>query len=264
MRIKFYKYQGTGNDFVMIDNRDHAFDWLDETVVQQLCNRKFGIGADGLIRINSHSQYAFEMDYFNADGTKSFCGNGARCSVAFAKFLNAFEADNVEFLAIDGLHQASIQVGEICLKMNDVNQIERIDELNFTLNTGSPHYITFTTDAEKVDIVEYGRSIRYNETYKAEGINVNLVSQLNENTIQVATYERGVEDETLSCGTGVTAAAIAFAVKKGRAGIQEINVETKGGKLAVTFDLNKHVTNIFLKGPAVNVFSGEFLFEKVK
>lgn len=257
MRIPFYKYQGTGNDFVMIDNFSGEFDNLSISDIQFLCDRKFGIGADGLIKLNAHDSYDFEMDYYNADGSKSFCGNGARCSVAFARFLGKINSET-NFIAIDGEHQAFEKNELIHLKMKNVSNYETIDN-DFILHTGSPHYIHFTSQNKTFDIVEFGMQIRYSDRFKKEGINVNSTEIINSHSIDVRTYERGVEDETLSCGTGVTAAALAFAVKTNLQKEQKIQIQTLGGELAVSFERNNMNTfsNIYLIGPAVNVFKGE-------
>lgn len=254
MAISFYKYQGTGNDFVMIDNRKLTFPADDEALVKQLCDRRMGIGADGLILLQDHPDYDFEMVYFNADGRLgSMCGNGARCTVRFAKQLGVIE-DVACFLAADGEHQASIERDEIHLKMNDVQGVEKIGE-DYYLNTGSPHYIRFVDDVENLDVYTEGRAIRYNDRFKAVGTNVNFVQRLGENEIFVRTYERGVEDETLSCGTGVTAAALVAGIK----GMQSpLKVKVLGGELQVAFERNSDGSfkYIYLIGPARLVFTG--------
>lgn len=257
MRIPFYKYQGTGNDFIMLDNFSGAFDELTISAIQHLCDRKFGIGADGLIKLNAHESFDFEMDYYNADGSKSFCGNGARCSVAFARFLGKINAET-RFLAIDGEHQAFEKNRRIHLKMNDVSDFE-LSKNDYILHTGSPHFIHFTPENNSFDIVEFGKEIRYSDRFKKDGINVNSTELIDSHTIDVRTYERGVEDETLSCGTGVTAAALALAVKTDLHGEQNIRIHTRGGELAVSFERSneKSFSNIYLIGPAVNVFKGE-------
>lgn len=255
--IPFFKYQGTGNDFVMIDQR--ATQYLtraDVTVIERLCNRRFGIGADGLILLQNREGYDFEMIYFNSDGRESsMCGNGGRCIVAFAKQLGVIE-NKAHFLAIDGEHDAIVRPdGWVELKMTDVKNIE-IGTDFYYLNTGSPHYVTFVNDIEQVNVFEQGRAIRYNDRFNAEGTNVNFV-ETNENGITVATYERGVEDETLSCGTGVTAAAIAHYLKAGKNINTNIPIQVKGGNLEVRFEPeNGGFMNIWLCGPAELVFEG--------
>ncbi len=256
MNIQFHKYQGTGNDFIMLDNRDNQYDTLSIDQIQFLCDRRFGIGADGLIKINSHDLYAFEVDYSNSDGSKSFCGNGARCAVQFASTLG-IDCTNVTFIAIDGEHQAQKKANVISIEMINVLNVNSVDS-DYELQTGSPHYIRFVEDVATENIVEFGRSIRYSDEYKVNGINVNLVKQAG-NQLEIATYERGVEDETLSCGTGVTAAAIASAFRDQQAGKRHFDIQAKGGLLQVDFEfeLPTSFTNIWLTGPAIRTFKGE-------
>jgi len=256
MKLQFFKYQGTGNDFVMLDNLDGRFDDITISQIRSLCDRRFGVGADGLIRLNSKQGFDFEVDYFNADGSKSFCGNGARCSVAFAETLG-IDVSETTFYAIDGEHKAWKRNELVSLEMKDVNSLETIQE-DVILNTGSPHYIHFEVDSEKLDIVSFGRSIRYSEPYLKEGINVNLVSVISAGTFSVQTYERGVEDETLSCGTGVTASALATAFKEKRFGQCAYDVQVKGGQLRVEFNRTDEFRfeGIRLIGPAEFVFKG--------
>lgn len=253
MAISFYKYQGTGNDFVMVDNRKLAFPANDEAFVKHLCDRRTGIGADGLILLQDHPDYDFEMVYFNADGRLgSMCGNGARCTVRFARALGVIE-DVACFLAADGEHQASVERDLIQLKMNDVKNVERIGE-DYFLNTGSPHYVRFVEDVENLDVYEEGRAIRYNDRFKAAGTNVNFVQRLSDNEIFVRTYERGVEDETLSCGTGVTAAALVAGLEGMKS---PVKVKTLGGNLEVAFEHDSEgFKYIYLIGPTKQVFTG--------
>lgn len=256
MKLQFYKYQGTGNDFIMIDNRENLFDSTNSELIARLCNRKFGIGADGLICINSSDKLSFEVDYSNADGSKSFCGNGARCSVAFAKQLDIIHSEAI-FSAIDGDHEAKFIGNNIAVKMQNVNSINHIEKNAYTLNTGSPHYVKFIEEEEIIDIVNFGKNIRYSEDYISDGINVNTAKQISENVIYVETYERGVEDETLSCGTGVTAVALSYAIKKNLQGKNEIKIHTKGGNLSVEFIREEiFFSEIWLIGPAINTFNG--------
>ncbi|MEY3099306.1 MAG: hypothetical protein RIS63_194 [Bacteroidota bacterium] len=255
MRLPFYKYQGTGNDFIMLDHTSSLDDKLSVVAIQQLCDRKFGIGADGLIVIQRTEGYDFEMVYYNADGTQSFCGNGARCAVAFAARLGLLHAADTHFLAIDGVHQAWLCQDEVKLKMNDVKPIKSIGEA-FELHTGSPHYVLLDANHDSDHVINLGRAIRYNSTYQKYGINVNLM-ELHENGIRVATYERGVEGETLSCGTGVTAAALVFAQLRQR-NKGSIEVQTKGGLLQVQWQMNadQSFSEIYLTGPAKLVYNG--------
>lgn len=257
MRIRFSKYQGTGNDFIIIDNRDNSIN-LTTAQINQLCNRKFGIGADGLMLLERQAGYDFKMKYYNADGKEgSMCGNGGRCLVQFA-YDNGIVKTSYKFIASDGEHEA--EFGEkkwVHLKMQDVYAVDyrKFDES--VLNTGSPHFIKPVDDVQKTDVVKEGKEIRYNNEFKEEGINVNFVQAISEDAIFVRTYERGVEDETLSCGTGVTASSLMFAHNE--KGFNRISVKTLGGFLAVEFDKidDETFTNICLCGPATFVFKGE-------
>jgi diaminopimelate epimerase len=256
MEISFYKYQGTGNDFIMIDDRQNQFPVDNQMLVAHLCERRMGIGADGLILLQNRIGYDFEMIYFNADGRLgSMCGNGGRCTVQFAKQLNVI-TDAAYFLAADGAHTARVLPdGTVSLKMNDVQTIERSDDFYF-LNTGSPHYVAFVEDLADFAVFQEGQAVRYNDRFRQEGTNVNFAQlPVAEEPIFVRTYERGVEDETFSCGTGVTATAIAASFRGEKS---PVKVKTLGGNLEVTFDRQgENVTNIFLTGPAVLVFSGK-------
>jgi len=256
MRLHFYKYQGTGNDFVIFDNRKNTIELTREQVAF-LCHRRFGIGADGLMLLNPHPSYDFEMKYYNADGGEStMCGNGGRCLVKFAAEMGIVKSEYC-FIAIDGEHEASIDNGgNVSLKMNDVASVTS-DENRHVLNTGSPHYVEVTDNVMDLDVFEKGRSIRYSDEFKKEGINVNFVEQTDDaDFIIVRTYERGVEDETYSCGTGVTAAALVSYHNEN--GYNFVNVKTKGGKLGVEYEkTDSGYTNIHLIGPAVKVFEGD-------
>jgi len=256
MNIPFTKYQGTGNDFVLIDQREHKFiAHHDIDSIQRICDRKFGIGADGLILLENHADYDYEMIYFNADGrTSSMCGNGGRCITAFAKQVGA-AADQNTFLAIDGEHISRYQKdGVVSLKMNDVRDVQSGEDF-YILDTGSPHYIIFVEDIDDIDIKSQGEAIRYSEEFKAEGINVNFV-EIKEDHILVATYERGVEDETFSCGTGVVASSLATIIDK-NIKRKKIAVKTLGGNLEVTFERTlAGFKNIWLIGPATLVNNG--------
>lgn len=260
MELKFYKYQGTGNDFIILDNRDNAIS-LSHQQVQHLCDRKFGIGADGLMMLQLKQGYDFEMKYYNSDGKEgSMCGNGGRCLVKFAYDMGMRKSDFV-FLASDGEHIAEIDPeGKVSLKMIDVNSVESADG-DFVLNTGSPHYIKQVDDVHELDVYREGMGIRFSDTYCKEGINVNFVQVKEEDELVVRTYERGVEDETLSCGTGVTAAAIAF--YHNEIGYNNVMVHTKGGVLRVEYDRtgDNEYRNIWLSGPATKVFEGKIIIE---
>lgn len=257
MTISFFKYQGAGNDFILIDNRKNQVK-LTTQQIQKLCDRHFGIGADGLILLE-HSRIAdFKMIYFNADGKQStMCGNGGRCIVSFAKKLKIIK-HHTTFEAIDGIHYAEILKNNIIrLQMQDITNIQILKNA-YILNTGSPHYVQFVKNLSSINVYEEGRKIRYSKAFKKEGINVNFVEIKDKNNIIVRTYERGVENETLSCGTGVTASAIATAYQyqlpKGN-----INISTKGGNLQVEFEKykSKQYKNIFLIGNAELVFKGK-------
>jgi diaminopimelate epimerase len=254
MELSFYKYQGTGNDFIILDNRSGDYDQLTEDQINKLCDRRFGIGADGLMLLGLKDGYDFYMKYFNADGKEgSMCGNGGRCLVKFAYDMG-IKKEVYHFLAVDGPHEATLNSnGYIRLKMQDVNNIQFENE-DVILNTGSPHFIRFTSTLENLDVYSEGRSIRYNEAFKDKGINVNFVEKLGE-SIRLRTYERGVENETLSCGTGATAAAIAFAQNMG---YNKVSVKVEGGLLEVEFNrigVNE-CRDIWLNGPAEFVFKG--------
>lgn len=257
MNINFYKYQGTGNDFVILDNRENAYDNITNEQVRFLCDRKFGIGGDGLMLLNNNNVYDFEMVYYNSDGREgSMCGNGGRCLVKFASDIG-INKNHYSFIATDGPHEAEVDFnGEVRLKMKDVLSVK--DETDhFVLNTGSPHYVKFVDNLQNANVKEDGSKIRYNNTYNKEGINVNFVEEIDEHTIFVRTYERGVEDETLSCGTGVTAAALVSAHNDNS--YNEIDVKTIGGNLCVEFNANGNgsFSDIWLCGPADFVFKGQ-------
>jgi diaminopimelate epimerase len=255
MQQKFYKYQGTGNDFVMIDNRLQTFDKNNTKQVAALCDRRFGIGADGLILLETHDTYDFTMVYYNADGNEStMCGNGGRCLVAFAKQLGVI-TDTAIFEAVDGIHHANITGDIVKLQMQDVTAIQKTDTHVF-LDTGSPHHVQFETAIANFDIKTKGANIRYGAPYHSEGTNVNFVKKVDDATFRLRTYERGVEDETLSCGTGATAVAIAMhALEETSSTKVALNVE--GGALEVCFDVEAGIyKNVWLIGPAQLVFEG--------
>lgn len=251
MQVNFHKYQGTGNDFVMIDNRDKSFPH-DVEIIAKICNRRTGVGADGLILIENHDSLDFEMVYFNADGSQSLCGNGSRCAVNYARFLNII-GDSTNFLTIDGEYHAEIKDSIVHLKMKDQKQPEQFED-HYFLNNGSPHHIIFVEDALQAPVVKQGAKVRYSDQYAPGGTNVNFVEVIDQHKVFVRTYERGVEDETLSCGTGITASCLASADK----GLMSpIDVQAKGGNLQVKFEReNGGFTNIWLIGPAVQVFEG--------
>ncbi|SDX52534.1 diaminopimelate epimerase [Lutibacter oricola] len=255
MDLQFYKYQGTGNDFVMIDNRSLTFPKENTALINNLCDRRFGIGADGLILLEPATDYDFKMVYYNADGNEgSMCGNGGRCLVAFANQLGVIK-NKTTFIAVDGEHYATIENGIVSLKMIDIDTVDSNKKYSF-LNTGSPHHVEFSNNISEIDVKTVGSKIRFGAPYFEEGTNVNFAEQVSENSFKVRTFERGVEDETLACGTGVTAVAIA-ANSTNKTTSTHLKVEVLGGNLEVSFDEddNKY-TNVFLKGPATFVFEG--------
>lgn len=256
MTIRFCKYQGTGNDFILIDNRKNQIQLTTEQIAF-LCHRRFGLGADGLMLLELEPGVDFKMVYFNSDGRESsMCGNGGRCITAFAKRLDLFE-DKAKFVAVDGLHEAVVSNSIVSLKMNDVKSVEKGHGF-YVLNTGSPHYVKFVDDIRNFRVFEEGKKIRNSERFSAEGINVNFIEKLDD-VLFVRTYERGVEDETYSCGTGVTAAALVAAVTGAATGKNNCKIKTLGGELNVKFDkvLESNFYNIWLEGPAEFVFEGE-------
>ncbi|QNK78628.1 MULTISPECIES: diaminopimelate epimerase [Winogradskyella] len=257
--MTFYKYQGTGNDFVIVDNRLQFINKKDTKRIATICDRRFGIGADGFILLENDENVDFKMVYYNADGNEStMCGNGGRCIVAFAKFLGIID-NETEFIAIDGLHKAKVENGLVHLQMQNVSVIESFDNHLF-LDTGSPHHVEIVSDLKTFEVKANGAKIRYGEPYNEAGTNVNFVTQLESDCFAVRTYERGVEDETLSCGTGVTAVALAMH-KSEKTKAQIVNLDTEGGKLKVSFNSSENgYNNIWLVGPAEQVFKGEFVW----
>lgn len=251
--MEFFKYQGTGNDFVMVDNRGMQFDDTQANIAR-ICHRRFGVGADGLILIENAEGYDFRMRYFNADGAEgSMCGNGGRCAVQFAADLGLFEGET-RFLAVDGEHRSKIEHGNVFLHMIDVEGIEDGKE-GYFLNTGSPHLVIFHDDLHSLDVKALGAAIRYSDYWKNRGgVNVNFVQVVDVGTLKVRTYERGVEDETYSCGTGVTAAAIVSHLRKSAG--TDLRIVTLGGELKVSFRPGQKISGIILSGPAKRVFRG--------
>ncbi|MCH8904927.1 MAG: diaminopimelate epimerase [Bacteroidetes bacterium] len=257
MKIKFHKYQGTGNDFIIIDNREKLVDRQNAPLFNKLCDRKFGIGADGVILLENHDSLDFNMIYFNADGNESsMCGNGGRCITAFAESLGMISG-NCKFEATDGIHQAEILGdGIIKLQMSDVTEYDQHENF-FVVNTGSPHYVKYCSGVSDIDIVKEGREIRQSNEYKAEGINVDFIEKENDR-LMVRTYERGVEDETLACGTGVVASVLAAEAAEMLSNGSPAQVITPGGELTVYFEkFNGGYNNIWLEGPVEFVYYGE-------
>lgn len=264
MKFEFYKYQGAGNDFVILDDREKEFDEHNHELIAKICHRRFGIGADGLMLLRDHDDYDFEMIYFNADGKEgSMCGNGGRCIVAFAKHLDLFE-QSTTFIAVDGEHEAYLipERDWVSLKMIPVKHIESEKDYVF-MDTGSPHYVVpMESGLKDYNVVEEGRKIRYNDRFKEEGTNVNFVEMQGEQ-LHIRTYERGVEDETYACGTGVTAAVLAMNFK-GVLNKTFCPVQAVGGKLAVAFDRSGNsYDNIWLQGPADFVFKGSLNTDQI-
>lgn len=254
MNIKFYKYHGTGNDFIIIDDRNKFFDYTNFKLIASLCKRSTGVGADGLILLRSHDKFDFEMLYFNSNGYEStLCGNGARCIVSLANKLGIIKFNTV-FKAIDGAHNAKITNNVVSIQMNDVFSIENNNNM-CVLNTGSPHCVKLVDDIDNFDVFNNGRQLRNSTEFVGDGINVNF-AQIKSNVLHVRTYERGVEAETLSCGTGVVASAISvhrLSLIKNNV----IDVKTMGGNLSVSFENNnQYYQNIWLSGPAIFVYSG--------
>ena len=256
MKLQFFKYQGTGNDFVMIDNRQNIFNKKDTKRIAFLCDRRFGIGADGLILLERHDTLDFKMVYYNSDGNEStMCGNGGRCITAFAKFLGIIDKE-AEFEAIDGFHKSIIENDVVKLQMQDVKSVDSHKGHVF-LNTGSPHHVQLEHNLEEMDVKTHGSKIRYGEPYNEAGSNVNFVNKIAGDIFAVRTYERGVEDETLSCGTGVTAVALAMHYI-GQTKNNLVTLQTPGGELKVSFEKDKDsYKNVWLIGPATQVFKGE-------
>lgn len=254
--LQFSKYQGTGNDFILIDNRGQNFK-KDNTQIADLCDRRFGIGGDGLILLENTPapKTDFKMVYFNADGGESsMCGNGGRCLVKFAHALGIF-GKQTRFLATDGLHRAKIKNNLVSLKMGNISRVKN-QENGYCIDSGSPHYLKFVKNIDQIDVKTEGARIRYGPSFAKNGINVNFIEP-GTSSHKIRTYERGVEDETLSCGTGVVAAALALYVD-GKTASHKIQLETRGGPLGVRFQkAGNGFTDIWLTGPAEKSFEGQ-------
>lgn len=257
MSISFCKYHGAGNDFIIVDNRSNTIK-INAEQISRLCHRHFGIGADGLMLLNSSVEFDFEMDYYNSDGSGStMCGNGGRCIVAFASRLGII-GQTTRFLASDGQHEAELlSNGEVKLKMINATQPEKANK-GFFVNTGSPHHVEFLHDIRNLDVYSAGRSIRYSSHYAKAGTNVNFVKEIALGKLDLRTYERGVENETLACGTGAVASALSYAHKNSNNRLEMVDIRVQGGQLKVYF---RHTENgfedIWLQGPAEFVFKGE-------
>ena len=259
MEIKFEKFQGAGNDFIILDNRDSIYSYLNFEQIKTICNRNLGVGSDGLILLESSIDSDFEMKYFNSDGTlSSLCGNGGRCIVAYAH-KHGLIGIHTRYNAVDGFHEAQvISNNQVRLKMNDISNIMHFDKA-LVLDSGSPHYVEFNNDISKLNVKKLGRKIRKFEAFNPDGINVNFIQKENERKFFIRTYERGVENETLACGTGAVAAAVGMHYLGKTAGETKIELLALGGRLIVDFSCNnKTYENIHLQGPANYVFSGIF------
>ncbi|MFC2114378.1 diaminopimelate epimerase [Bacteroidota bacterium] len=260
MQIQFTKYHGAGNDFILIDDRSLDFPEHDSGLISSMCHRRFGIGADGLILLQNHTDFDFEMKYFNSDGFEgSMCGNGGRCIVHFARELNII-SDRCHFMAMDGHHKGSFIGDEISLTLSNVQQVRKWESQYF-MDTGSPHLVLFTENIDEVNVIEQGREHRYNKSISDTGCNVNFLEIIGKNSIKIRTYERGVEDETWACGTGSVASALAYSLTSGNSdGENSIRVQTKGGLLKVSFTQSAGLfTNVILQGFATKVFTGDFI-----
>ena len=255
--IEFYKYQGAGNDFVIIDNRSNSLNDSKEKMALEYCKRNFGVGSDGIIFIENSLIADFKMDFLNPDGSRSFCGNGSRCAVRFVSDQKIVLNDELSFEAVDGVHKAIVKTDTIKIKMNDVSNIEKIED-DYLINTGSPHFVSFKNNLSDLDIISVGKSIRYSDRFRNEGVIYNAVDAFSLNHLAVITYERGVENETLACGTGVTACVLGYAIKNDLSN-REVVVKALGGELSVSYEVqsNHSFFNIWLSGPAKIVFKGE-------
>lgn len=256
--MHFFKYQGAGNDFVVIDNREKTIKHRNPEWVKQLCDRRFGIGADGIILLELSEGFDFEMIYYNADGQpSSMCGNGGRCAVAFAKKIGIINTET-NFLAVDGPHYARISAegNWVSLQMIDVDRVNHDGEA-WVLDTGSPHYVTMVNELDQLNVYESGKAIRNNDTYRKKGINVNFI-EATDGGYALRTYERGVENETLACGTGATAVALAMAKANKQIGEFNTPIKVQGGELNIRFKYDGQLfTQVFLEGPAQIVFEGD-------
>lgn len=253
MQLEFYKYHGTGNDFILIDNFDGQIHLTSDQIIS-LCSRKFGIGSDGLILLEKSEIAEYKMNFYNPDASQSLCGNGARCTFQFARDLKIIGED-CQFEAIDGIHLAKLNEDDtISILMNSVSKLE-LSHKHYYINTGSPHFIEYRNNLTDFDLITTAREIRYNDRFKEKGTNVNFVKEIDSQHVEMRTYERGVENETFSCGTGVTAVALSMGLRHPNS--SKINVKTKGGELSVQFKYEKNMFDeIWLNGPVVYVFKG--------
>ena len=255
MKISFSKYNGAGNDFIIIDDINRNIK-LTKSQIYKLCNRNLGIGADGLILIRKSSKTDFEIIHYTSDGNLgSLCGNGSRCAILYA-YRNNIINKNTVFKAFDGIHRAEIINDELITMQMKLNSRIIKNEYGIWLDTGSPHLIVESTNTDKIDVKNAGRSIRYNSYYKEKGVNVNFVERVSDEVFKIRTYERGVEDETRACGTGSTASAICMNYI-GKTNSNYIKMKCLGGDLEVQFlKTNKNYLDITITGPAKLVFEG--------
>ena len=255
MKINFSKYNGAGNDFILIDGRENSIN-NNKSLIKYLCDRNFGIGADGLIILKESNNCDFEILHYTSDGNLgSLCGNGSRCAVLFAYNKGIIMRKTI-FYAFDGIHNAEIlENGLIKMEMK-VNSDIAINSYGTWLDTGSPHLVIEKNNTDKLDVNNEGRLIRYNDFYKKEGVNVNFIEKISDDQFKIRTYERGVENETLACGTGSTASAICMNFL-GRTNSSNITMKCKGGDLNVQFNLSKRgYQEISITGPAKLVYDG--------
>ena len=265
-RIEFYKMSGSGNDFIIIDNRNHIVDESSlPNFVAKVCRRKMAVGSDGLILVENSETADFKWRFFNSDGSVAeMCGNGARCVARFA-YLNDIAGPNMSFETLAGIVKAEIIGERAKVKMTDPIDFKREDTVELknglvsisSINTGVPHVVIVKDNIDDVDVAEIGREIRYHDKYSPAGTNVNFVSHIKDNTIAIRTYERGVEDETLACGTGAAASAIIMAFKMKID--SPISVLTRsGGHLNIFFKENEvRYCDVYLEGDARIIYKAK-------
>jgi|TARA_B100001094_G_scaffold301698_1_gene328231 diaminopimelate epimerase len=258
MKINFSKFNGAGNDFIIIDNRNNSIDY-NSSLIKHICDRNFGIGGDGLILINESDLYDFEILHYTSDGQiGSLCGNGSRCAISFA-YKNNIIGKKTVFEAFDGIHNAEIIDEELVKMEMKINSKIIENEYGTWLDTGSPHLIIEKENIDELDVNNLARKIRYNEYYKENGVNVNFIEKISDETFKIRTYERGVENETLACGTGSTASAICMNYL-GNSDSNIITMKCRGGNLKVEFNSSDQTfTNISITGPAIKVFEGTII-----
>ena len=240
----------------MIDNREGVFGVISIDKIRSICDRHTGVGADGIILLENTDEALFRMRYFNAqEGDETMCGNGARSIVAFARDLGLFGDEEISFLAHDGIHKAKIlENGEVSVSIADF-ETPTSHNKGFVCNTGCPHYVETVSNTESFDLIPYAKSIRYSADFPT-GINVNIVESGEE--LKMRTYERGVEDETLACGTGAVAVAGTLATSLDEGDENEFSIRARGGNLKVRLTRTKTgFENVWLIGPAIKAFEGE-------